>query len=1112
MANAAATAAWPAGPQMPLAASQQVLPTAAAVRPTSGASLISAAGGAAPLPPHAPAPQVMCSPTGIGNCRSMAIRSHLLVPTLNESPAGSLCVASPPCAAGAVMNAGNSCAGGSVNLEACTGGVSCATAARRGDARSSSPSDFSCPSRAGTRTPVETGAYSPTPAASSRQFLASERELANALSAVYNFIDSACDHSPEGSRAAVLTAAVPHSSPHLVSHTAGATWAPTHSSGCLVSTVSGRGGNSLFHSGSVKHLSHSPPPTRKSQPLRVARPALAAPAVLRAVALPATPTVATSSSVCGGSVSLPPQAAGPSASPGTAAIPTAVPPSPHGWQTRVHIRASSPPRVVSHARASPSRVPPRSSLMAEVPAASTNARSPVRAVSRQGDTFPWLLRSASVGRLPATASIGTPVGSTALAPSPPPAPVPTTLVPVVQTSVTPAAPAPTPAAPADKVGDTVVPSLAPPGLTALSVPWAFASEKQDDALDRTYGSSKRATPVVPQLQLPVKDSISRTVRRQLTDASLAAVAVPHNGMAVSVAAARVGAEALAAGQPPEKVEQYLEHARESIWNAKKALAALGPSGSEDLTTQVGSNSALCSGSEMAPDAESNSCAVSAEDELVSLRAENAKLKRLLAERCYDGAVPREAEVVPREASTIDDTDLPSARLSESASDGKPPMPLPSRPLSSSPGRAPPQVQFRGFLETRAADVQTSPYGQRRRNSSERQRVRPRPPPSPPPLSAPPVVPTFSNAPPVAACRPPAPPLQLPPPVPSAPSVTSRDLQTPPRSTAAVSVATAASTAVVVAAATGCASPRTVPPLPTTATPEPAAEDELEKSTEPTESQIHLSLSRAEMAGSRPFGVKTDRSDGRTLLITAIQPRGMIDEWNDAREPHERIKAGDRIISVNGARGCASLLLEECRKALHLTMVIQRPCEAVTRPRRSSSAEAFFSARGGSSPRARSASTGTCKAVPGACRSVTGPEHVVLAEPEADVSAPVASPSGEAFASSRLHVVETTASGVDAPWPFPMAATSRGSSPVRSRADSLPRSVSDKGQSPGTHRNAGRLSAREATDAAGGRHVRKASLSSLSWGPSRLREEDDGRPVVERVYLEGSGRHCGRANP
>lgn len=70
-----------------------------------------------------------------------------------------------------------------------------------------------------------------------------------------------------------------------------------------------------------------------------------------------------------------------------------------------------------------------------------------------------------------------------------------------------------------------------------------------------------------------------------------------------------------------------------------------------------------------------------------------------------------------------------------------------------------------------------------------------------------------------------------------------------------------------------------------------------------------------------LGAGIDSGDGRTLLVVCVKERGLLGEWN--KEHWEvPVRKNDRIVEVNGVRGCSARLLEAIRNAGRLDMVLE----------------------------------------------------------------------------------------------------------------------------------------------------------------------------------------------
>ena len=70
-----------------------------------------------------------------------------------------------------------------------------------------------------------------------------------------------------------------------------------------------------------------------------------------------------------------------------------------------------------------------------------------------------------------------------------------------------------------------------------------------------------------------------------------------------------------------------------------------------------------------------------------------------------------------------------------------------------------------------------------------------------------------------------------------------------------------------------------------------------------------------------LGCEVDHQDGVTLEIDEIRP-GLIAAWN-AVNPTLEVRAGHRIVEVNGVRNDGFLLADECKKKQVLHIKLRR---------------------------------------------------------------------------------------------------------------------------------------------------------------------------------------------
>jgi len=73
-----------------------------------------------------------------------------------------------------------------------------------------------------------------------------------------------------------------------------------------------------------------------------------------------------------------------------------------------------------------------------------------------------------------------------------------------------------------------------------------------------------------------------------------------------------------------------------------------------------------------------------------------------------------------------------------------------------------------------------------------------------------------------------------------------------------------------------------------------------------------------------LGVDIDFSDGATIVITQVR-EGLVAEWN-AANPAQLVKPDDRIVAVNGVMGNAANMMEVCKTAPTLELLLKRKVE------------------------------------------------------------------------------------------------------------------------------------------------------------------------------------------
>ena len=82
----------------------------------------------------------------------------------------------------------------------------------------------------------------------------------------------------------------------------------------------------------------------------------------------------------------------------------------------------------------------------------------------------------------------------------------------------------------------------------------------------------------------------------------------------------------------------------------------------------------------------------------------------------------------------------------------------------------------------------------------------------------------------------------------------------------------------------------------------------------------------------PLGLTVELRGDTELLITEVLPGGAVEAWNRLCLPgsSREIKAGDRIIMVNGEANADEMVLE-IRQKLFLRMLFFRPVRAICGP-------------------------------------------------------------------------------------------------------------------------------------------------------------------------------------
>lgn len=83
------------------------------------------------------------------------------------------------------------------------------------------------------------------------------------------------------------------------------------------------------------------------------------------------------------------------------------------------------------------------------------------------------------------------------------------------------------------------------------------------------------------------------------------------------------------------------------------------------------------------------------------------------------------------------------------------------------------------------------------------------------------------------------------------------------------------------------------------------------------SRYQVSIDRS--TGTK-LGINVLRSEGKSLLINSITG-GLFGEWNRSH-PDRPVKVGDCIVEINGEKGDALRLRDECKKAIMLHMQLE----------------------------------------------------------------------------------------------------------------------------------------------------------------------------------------------
>mmetsp|Transcript_18651 Transcript_18651/g.52071 ORF Transcript_18651/g.52071 Transcript_18651/m.52071 type:complete len:163 (-) Transcript_18651:133-621(-) len=71
-----------------------------------------------------------------------------------------------------------------------------------------------------------------------------------------------------------------------------------------------------------------------------------------------------------------------------------------------------------------------------------------------------------------------------------------------------------------------------------------------------------------------------------------------------------------------------------------------------------------------------------------------------------------------------------------------------------------------------------------------------------------------------------------------------------------------------------------------------------------------------------LGIDVNHADQRTLRVVNLSALGLIPAWNSQHLQH-RVEVGDRIVSVNGIEGSAAQMIEACKAAAQLHLMVHR---------------------------------------------------------------------------------------------------------------------------------------------------------------------------------------------
>lgn len=95
----------------------------------------------------------------------------------------------------------------------------------------------------------------------------------------------------------------------------------------------------------------------------------------------------------------------------------------------------------------------------------------------------------------------------------------------------------------------------------------------------------------------------------------------------------------------------------------------------------------------------------------------------------------------------------------------------------------------------------------------------------------------------------------------------------------------------------------------------------------------------DMTKKKGLGIEVDWANGKSLLVKNVKPEGHIPDWNKEQTPDKQIMAEDHVIAVNGKAGDPKSMLNECRNAKKLKLLVWAHCVRSAEPQRKRSPKA-----------------------------------------------------------------------------------------------------------------------------------------------------------------------------